>query len=165
VLLRDVNGLPTNKPLPGQIQVPPSYVTPIQIPVNRLAADYSKVTGIPASADRAALARSISDATSAFSAANASYQKAASTPVLVLDLQTWCDAYGINADLHDKFGDAVQTVSAQVNSLVSNALGIALRAGNLLLSTVLVLLISIYWVSDGARFIRWLITLPHRRTG
>jgi hypothetical protein len=136
-LLRDVNGLSTAKPLPGQIRVPPSYVTPIRTPASRLEADYSKVTGSPTPADAAALSRSVADATSAFFAASSSYQKAVSTLVLVPDLQIWADDHDINMDFHDKFGDAVQTVSQQVNSLVSNALNIALQAGNLLLSTVL----------------------------
>jgi predicted PurR-regulated permease PerM len=105
------------------------------------------------------LVHAVSDAQQASSASSASYQKAESTPELLLTLQSWLDDRGITVDLHDKFGSALQQLSQQISSILNNALAIALRAGNLLLNTVLILIISIYFLSDGARFVEGFIRL------
>jgi len=151
-LQRAVSNLTTANPPHGQIRIPPSYITPIADQVNRLASDYAK-----AQSSGGSLSRSTADAEGVASAANASYQKVSSTPILLLDLQLWLDSHGFKVDLHDKFGKALQQFSSQLASLVNNALGIALRAGNLLLNTALTLIISIYFLSDGGRFVRWLV--------
>ncbi|MDE2489229.1 MAG: hypothetical protein KGM24_00165, partial [Elusimicrobia bacterium] len=39
------------------------------------------------------------------------YNKAAQTPVLVLDIQTLLDQRGINVDIRDKFGEFLQQLS------------------------------------------------------
>jgi predicted PurR-regulated permease PerM len=146
--------LSASKPPPGQIRIPPSYVAPIARPANALSAAFTS-QGLPPPSIKSqqALAAEVA------AAAKSSYQKASSTPALLLGLQTWFDQHGITVDLQDKFGKALQQVSSQLANLVNNALSIALRAGNLLLNTVLMLIVSIYFLSDGARLVRWLVGL------
>jgi len=164
LLVKDVAGLTVAKTNSGTIQLPPSYAAPLATPLRELQSDYARATERAGVIDSAALTRSIADAATAGSAATAAYQKASSTPLILLDLQTWLDNRGAQVDLHDKFGQALQQLNNQVASLVNNALGITLQAGNLLLNTVLALIISIYFLSDGARFVTWLIHLLPRRS-
>lgn len=149
-LKQQVAVLSSSQQLHGQIRIPPSYITPISTPLNRLAVEYGP---------EANLGHAVTDAGQVASAANTSYQKAVSTPILLLSLQFVLDEHGINVDLRDKFGKALQELSNQVAGIVNNALGIALQAGNLLLNTVLILLISVYFLSDGRRLVQWLISL------
>jgi predicted PurR-regulated permease PerM len=163
-LAQQVSGLaPATLPR-GAIQIPPSYITPIAAPVTQLRIDYGQVASTPNSINAAQLAGAVSAADDAATQAKAAYQKMASTPVLLLSLQALLDSHNIKVDLHDKFGQAVQQVSSQLASILDNALSITLQAGNLLLNTVLMLLISIYFLSDGSRFIRWLVHLTPKES-
>ena len=159
VLVKQVTALTSGNTPPGAIQLPPSYIQPLVTQTQQLQSDYTQATATPGTIDTAMLARAISAANAVKADAAGAAQKASSTPLILLDLQTWLDNRGIKVDLHDKFGQALQQLNNQVASLVNNALGITLQAGNLLLSTVLALIISIYFLSDGGRFVRWLIQL------
>jgi predicted PurR-regulated permease PerM len=141
----------------GQIKVPPSYITPIERQLQKLISDLDTAAQQSGAIGSTQLDRLVSDSTQLMLIVNGSAKKMSSTPRLLLGLQSWLDRHGFQVDLHDQFGSALQQVSNQVASLVNNALGIALRAGNLLLNTVLILIISIYFVSDGGRFVQWLI--------
>lgn len=163
-LVQQVTDLTAAKAPEGAISLPPSYVGPLATQVHLLQTDYTEATATAGKIDPALLARAVTAAGAAASAAATAYQKASSTPLILLDLQSWLDNRGIQMDLHDKFGQALQQLNSQVASLVNNALGITLQAGNLLLSTVLALIISIYFLSDGARFVRWLIQLLPTRS-
>lgn len=153
-LLQQAATLTTAKPPPGAAPIPPSYVTPIVGALRQLQSAYGSVT---TTLDAGRLTRSQTAATTAATHAKSAYQKAASTPLLLLSLQTVLDQHGIAIDLHDRFSQVIQAVNTQVTSLLNNALGISLQAGNLLLDVVLTFIISIYFVSDGGRFIRWLV--------
>ncbi|HEX8918282.1 MAG TPA: AI-2E family transporter [Chloroflexota bacterium] len=157
MLQRHISNLLSNAPPAGQIRVPPSYVTPITTPAIQLAAAYTRAT--TGTSDSHALQQAVTDAGQTVSAATAAYNETRGTPILLLNLQTWCDKHSITVNLHDKFGNALQQLSKQLASILNNALGIALQAGNLLLNTVLILLISVYFVSDGSRFVRWIVAL------
>jgi putative heme transporter len=158
-LQQSVAGLTTTTPPNGQIRIPPSYVSPIATAVARLASAYGRATATAGVVGKAGLERAVTAAVQASSASSTSFQRAASTPKLLITLQVWLDNRGVNVDLHDKFGSALQQLSQQVQAILNNALGIALRAGNLLLNTVLILIISIYFLSDGARFVEGFIRL------
>lgn len=149
-----ITALSATKPRTGKVRVPPSYVAPLNTAVARLASDVRQ--SYPS---RSELSRDTSAVVSANGTARA---KTASTPLLLLGLQQWLDDHGIRIDLKDKFGKTLQQVSSQVASLVNNALGIALKAGNLMLNTVLVLIISIYFLADGQRLVNWMISLVPR---
>jgi predicted PurR-regulated permease PerM len=79
--------------------------------------------------------------------------------LLLLSLQTVLDQRGIAVDLHDRFSQVLKAVNDQVSSLLNNALGIGLQAGNVLIEVVLIFIISIYFVRDGGRLVRWLVHL------
>jgi predicted PurR-regulated permease PerM len=165
ILAHHVTALTSPKTPTGAIQLPPSYIGPLLTQTRLAQTDYTQATAKSGPIDTALLARAVTAADAAATAASSADQKASSTPLVLLDLQTWLDNRGIQVDLHDKFGQALQQLNNQVASLVNNALGITLQAGNLLLSTVLAVIISIYFLSDGGRFVRWLIHLlpAHRR--
>jgi predicted PurR-regulated permease PerM len=155
-LAQQVSSLTTGKTRQGQAPIPPSYANTLVAPVNQLRAAYGQGT---TTIDANRLASSLAAANIVTKQANAIYTKASTTPLLLLSLQATLDQHGIAVDLHDRFSQMVQTVNAQVASLLNNALSISLQAGNLLIDIVLIFLISIYFVSDGGRFIRWLIHL------
>ncbi|HWE63182.1 MAG TPA: AI-2E family transporter [Chloroflexota bacterium] len=154
-LVRQVSSLTTGRAQPGKAPIPPSYANSLVAPVNQLQATYGQVTNIDASR----LASALAAANAAATQATTIYKKASTTPLLLLSLQTTLDQHGITVDLHDRFNQLVQSVNKQVASLLNNALSISLQAGNLLIDTVLIFIISIYFVSDGRRFIQWLIHL------
>lgn len=156
---------PSSLPKRGQTQIPPSFVTPVQTQVNRLDSAYRTVMRSSGEATVRALDQALDDAKAAVSAASTSYKEAAATPIL-LNVQTWLDQHGIGVSLHDRFGSPLQQVSKQLSTILNNALSIAVQAGTLLLNIVLVLIISVYFVADGARFVSWCIDLaPMRARG
>jgi predicted PurR-regulated permease PerM len=109
--------------------------------------------------DAGRLTHTLAVADEAATQANNAYQKAASTPRLLLSLQAELDNHGIAVDLNQRFNQAAQSVKDQLTSLLNNALNISLQAGNLLLDVVLIFLISIYFVRDGGRLVQWLVHL------
>jgi predicted PurR-regulated permease PerM len=155
-LVHDTSHLTTDTHQPGVATIPPSYARPIVVAANRLQTAFGQVT---TTIDTDRLARARTAASEAARQTSTIYQKATSTPLLLLSLQTVLDQHGIVLDLHDKFSQVVQAVNAQVTSLLNNALSISLQAGTLMLNIVLIFIISIYFVSDGGRFIQWLIRL------
>lgn len=152
-------GISTAPPPPGQMRIPPSYVTPIETQVKKTAAAYGAAAGTPGTVTPSALDRAVTDARAAVAAANTSYKDAAAGPILLLNAQNWLDKHGIGVNLKKEFGSALQQLSNQVSSILNSSLGIALQAGNLLLNTVLILIISVYFISDGARLVRWSVGL------
>lgn len=139
--------------------IPPSYVRPIQNSLSNLESSYAPVVANPARAQTTTVRLAEARALAAFNAEMKIHRKVSSTPLLLLSLQVWIDQHGIKADLNDRFGKALQQLNTQLASIVNNALDVALQAGNLLLNTVLTLLISIYFVADGGRLVKWLVSL------
>lgn len=150
-VVRQVSSLTT-----GKSPIPPSYANPLVTPVDQLQATYGQTT---ATIDADRLANALAAANAAATQATTIYKKASTTPLLLLSLQTALDRHGVAVDLQDRFSQAVQTVNKQVTLLLNNALSLSVQAGNLLIDIVLIFIISIYLVSDGHRFIQWLIRL------
>jgi predicted PurR-regulated permease PerM len=117
------------------------------------------VAAHPTAANSSVLSTALARTNAVIAAETKIHRKISSTPLLLLSVQVWLDEHGIKADLNDRFGKALQQLNSQLASIVNNALDVALQAGNLLLSTVLTLIISIYFVADGARLIAWLVGL------
>jgi predicted PurR-regulated permease PerM len=148
----------TNRP--GVVPLPPSYAAPIVATVSQLQAAYGQVTATP-DTDRVAkaVAAAAQASTQADTQAATAYRKAASTPLLLLGVQTTLDQHNIAVDLHDRFSQVLQAVNDQVSSILNNALGIGQQALNTLLDLVLIFIISIYFLRDGARLVRRLVQL------
>ncbi|HEX6507042.1 MAG TPA: AI-2E family transporter [Chloroflexota bacterium] len=144
---------------PPQTRVPPSYVAPISDDVNKLVKDYTQATQSAGSLDRAALTRALQDARSVKSAADSMYAAMSSTSLLLLDLQSWLDDHQIKVDIHQSFGQVSKQLSSQTSSLVNNSISMVLAAGTLLVDALLVLIISIYFLSDGPRILRGLSSI------
>jgi predicted PurR-regulated permease PerM len=157
-LQHTLTGILAAPPPRGQIRIPPSYVNPIRAQVARMAAAYGTAVGKQGTVTPA-LDRAVTDARAAVAAANTSYKEAAGSPILLLNAQNWLDKHGIGVNLKKEFGSALQQLSNQISSILNSSLGIALQAGNLLLNTVLILIISVYFISDGARLVRWSVGL------
>jgi predicted PurR-regulated permease PerM len=158
-LQRGLAALQSSAQPPGQIRIPPSYLQPFNVPLARLASEYPQAFPGGGAAVVNQLSHAATDAKTTARDAATAYSNAVSSPLLLLNLQLWLDQHGVNVNLHDKFGQALQDLSKQVANIVNNALSLALQAGNLLLDTVLILIISIYFLSDGERFVRWLVSL------
>jgi len=153
----------TNGNLVLGIRLPPSYLSRIETPADRLVGDYRRSLHAAGATRKRALLWATADARAAEAAARVSYMQATATPILVLNAQTWLDKRGIRIELRDKFGSILTKISKQLSSILNQALGIALQAGTLFIDTVLTLIISIYFILDGKRFINWCIGLVPQR--
>lgn len=158
-LQRHLLALSMTTPPREEIQIPPSYVRPIQASVQKMATAYETAVRSSGPARQQALDTSVTDARAAVSAANMSYDQVATTPLLLLDAQVRLDNLGLHLNLHNMFGTALQQLSKQLSSILSNLLGVVVQAGSFLLNAVLVLIISVYFVADGGRLVDWLIGL------
>lgn len=139
-------------------RIPPSYLRPLQTSIAALAADYGRPTaGEPPSA--ASLTRSLSDADAVVREAKALRGAVSSTPILLLDAQTWADQHGIDVNVQASAGQALKKASDQAASLLSNTAAILSQTATLLLDLVLTLIISVYFVSDGEDMLRRSVTL------
>lgn len=156
VALAAVSSAPSRS---GQTTIPPSYVKSISAELQHLRTDYSKWQTSTQLVDVSDISQATRDSMLLAQTTQSSLVKASGTPLLLLNLQLWLDRHGISIDLHDKFGSALQQVSSQLASIVNNAVTIALEAGTLLLNTLLILIISVYFLSDGKRFVRWCVSL------
>jgi predicted PurR-regulated permease PerM len=150
-----------NQPLHGGTQapvartrIPPSYVAPMLTDVAKIDRFYAQTTSIPGRFDHAAITRAVTAATATRNAANTAYSNAASTSLLLLDLQAWLDDHSIKVDIHQGFGQVTRQLSNQTASIVNNSISIVLAAGTLFVNGILVLIISIYFLSDGPRLVR-----------
>jgi predicted PurR-regulated permease PerM len=138
------------EPVP-QIRIPPSYLAPLNAPAAALAADYARAS---ASQGAGYLDRSIADAGKVVSAAASVRRRVSGTPVVILDAQSWADQHNIAVDVEGSAGQLVKKVTEQSASILSNTAGVVTEAGTAFVDLTLIVLISLYFVSDGARMIR-----------
>lgn len=142
----------------AQVRVPPSYLHPLQAAIAALAADYGRPTPDqpPTSAS---LSRSISDAGTIVKEAKTLRRTLSSTPVLLLDAQTWTDEHNIGVDVQASAGQALKKASDQAASLLTNTAAVLEQTATLLLDLVLILIISVYFVIDGERMLQSSVTV------
>jgi predicted PurR-regulated permease PerM len=140
-------------PPPAQTKVPSSYIAPIRAAASQLSTDYDAAT-LPGKVLSGRLKTSLSDARRVQTVASQTYQTMSSNPLLLLDLQNWLDDHGFKIDINQRFGKAADQLNSQAASLVNNAANIVLTAGTLLVNTILMLIISVYFLSDGPRLVR-----------
>lgn len=146
-----------------QTQVPPRYVRPLTASVDRLASDYQQAVQGPTNVQPNPMDRPLADVKQVSASAQSLRGLMSSTPIMILKAQSWLDARGIDVNLQDNVGKAIKDLSDQSASLLNNAVGILSKAANVVLNTVLVLIISIYFLSDGGRLVRWSVDiLPER---
>ena len=160
-LVHDASVLTIEKTPDGVVAIPPSYANPLVATARQLQSAYRPAVSM---LNAAWLARFQSQTNLAARQANATYDKAASTPLLLLNLQADLDHRGVSADLHDKFSEGLKSINSQISSLLNNAVNIGLQAGSLLLDIVLIFIISIYFLHDGSRFVRWITYLAPRKS-
>jgi predicted PurR-regulated permease PerM len=138
----------------ARTRIPPSYVLPMQSDAAKIALNYAQATATPGRIDRAAIARAVAAATATRDAADTTFTNTASTSLLLLDLQAWLDDHSIKVNIQSGFGQVTRQLSNQTASIVNNSIGIVLAAGTLFVNGILVLIISIYLVSDGPRLVQ-----------
>lgn len=149
----------------AQTRIPPRYVAPITRDTAQLAANYATATQSPRNPDAGALNRAASGAKTVTSDAKSVYKLASTTPIMLLNAQGWLDDHGVDVNLHDKFGQLGETISSRSASILNNAVGILLNAGTLLVNSFLILIISVYFLSDGGRLVRKIVSLAPGRYG
>lgn len=137
-----------------QIRVPPSYLAPVQRATAALASDYQQAVRRPAAPGFPALSRSVVDADRITLEAQALHTDLATTPILLLDAQTWADQHYIQVNVAHSAGQVVRQITSQTSSLLNNTGAILSQTATLLLDLVLVLIISVYFVIDGERMIQ-----------
>jgi len=148
-----------NENVKPQIEVPPSYLAPLQASIAALGADYRRALRDPASPAVPALTRSIADAKRLTLQAQALHWTLSTTPILLLDAQTWADQHGIAVDVTQSAGQVGRQISSQISSLLDNTAAILSQTAGLLLDVVLVLIISVYFVIDGERMVQGAVAL------
>jgi predicted PurR-regulated permease PerM len=136
-----------------QIRIPPSYLAPLQAATATLASDYGRAVPHNSASARASLTRTVSDAGRIASAARVLHSTVSATPILVLDAQVWADQRHIDVNVRSSAGQAVKKITDQAASILNNTTSILTTTGTLLVDAMLILLISLYFVSDGARMI------------
>ncbi len=144
---------------PLQTRVPPSYVNSVLAPLLRVKANYDQIGAGSVDVPVAQIIAADKNARQVDAAARAMYHTVSTTPILLLDAQTWLDDHHVRVDLSSKFGQVAHEISSQGTSVLDNAITILSETATILLDTILVLIISIYLLSDGGRIIRASVTL------
>ena len=142
-------------PNPGpQTQVPPSYVATIQAPVNQTVAHYQQAIQAGSTPDLTSLRQAIAAVGRTTSAAKTLQHTVSTTPILLLRSQTWLDGHNLRLDLSKNLGQAAGQASNQGTNILNNAITIVSATGRILLDITLILIISVYLLSDGRRLTR-----------
>lgn len=140
-----------------QTQVPPSYVSPIDVQVQEIGTSLQMATNASANFDPAgaalALRQAVNHAHRAQALAAQMYDIMRTTPILIIRAQTWLDGTPFKIDLHSKFGDASRQLSNQGTTILGNAVTIAQETANALLNTTLICIVAFYMLSDGRRIV------------
>jgi predicted PurR-regulated permease PerM len=136
-----------------QVQIPRTYRASLEAATSALVRDYHAVVPTRGTNALELLTRAVTDARAAASAARSLRRTVATTPILVLDAQTWIDDHHIELNVEKSTGQAVKKVTDQAASVLTNSATILTTTGTLLVDVMLILLISLYFVSDGARMI------------
>jgi|GEM_PF-3766216 len=119
-----------------------------------LASDYWRAVPRSSASARESLTRSLSAAGHIALVARVLHRTVSATPILLLDAQVWADQHHLNVNVRSSAGQAVRKVTDQAASILNNTTSILTTTGTLLVDAMLILLISLYFVSDGARMIR-----------
>lgn len=128
-----------------RLRIPPSYLALLQRSTAALASDYQLSVHDPTAPALAPLTRAIADADSISALRTA----VSTTPIMVLDAQTWADQHRIGVNVQQSGGQVIKKVSDQAASLLNNTASILSQTATLLLGFVLILIISVYFVMDG----------------
>lgn len=137
-------------PVP-HVQVPPSYLAPLQRSTAALTSDYRTAVYDPQAPAVRSLTASITDANSITAEAKTLRSTLSNTPILLLDMQTWADQHNIGVNVRQSGGQVIKKVSDQAASLLNNTAAILSQTATILLDLFLILIISVYLVSDGGR--------------
>lgn len=143
----------------AQVRIPPSYLSPLQTAALALSTDYGRAVQHPGGPGLSPLNRSVSDARNLAAAAQSLRHTVSSTPILLLDAQTWADQHHIVVNVQQSAGQALKKMTDQAASLLNNTAGILSQTASLLLDLFLTLIISVYFVLDGARMVQKSIAL------
>jgi len=136
-----------------QLHIPPSYLRPLEQDIAALARTYP--TTLPAGRTRAltVLNRSIADAAATTRQVRTLHRTVLTTPILLLDAQTWADQHHIDINIQSSAGQVVKKLTGQTSSLLTNTAAVLTGTATLLFDLSLSLIISVYVVSDGGRLI------------
>ena len=142
-----------------QIGIPPSYLAKMRALTARLASSYRRADDKTRAGVRYLPTREISDAASVASAARSLRRTVSTTPTLVLDAQTWADEHHVAINVRKSAGQAIKKITGQASNLLGNTAAILSQTATLLLDLVLVVIVSVYFVTDGGRMVRGAIAL------
>jgi predicted PurR-regulated permease PerM len=150
-------------------KVPPSYSKKLRANLTRLTAEVASArSAIAADQSNTSLflgqTNSIQkDAQSTESSAGILYSLIHSTPILILALQNQIDSHHLPIDVRKLLGSAIDRIRGQSTTILNNAVTILTGTVNLIFDLIIIVIMSLYLLADGPRFISWVMSLVPER--
>jgi predicted PurR-regulated permease PerM len=146
-------------------KVPPGYTKPLKAELALLNAAVAKAQAVVAKDEtQTALyirysnqilkgARAVSkDARSLYSLVH-------STPIIILALQNQIDSHHLPIDVRKLLGSAIGKLRGQGTTVLNNAVAILTGTVNVIFDLIIIVIMSLYLLADGPRFIGWVMSL------
>jgi len=91
------------------------------------------------------------------------YAKVKSTPILIMALQNQVDSHNLPVNIGSLIGSAVSKLRGQGTTVLDNAVTILTGTINVIFDLLIVIIMSLYLLADGSRFIGWVMHLVPER--
>lgn len=146
-------------------KVPPSYTKLLKAEQARLKAVVAQAQAVVAK-DETQTAfyirdsnRILKDARAVSKDARSLYSLVHSTPIIILALQNQIDSHHLPIDVHKLLGSAIGKLRGQGTTVLNNAVAILTGTVNVIFDLVIIVIMSLYLLADGPRFIGWVMSL------
>ncbi|HEV3311503.1 MAG TPA: AI-2E family transporter [Chloroflexota bacterium] len=149
-------------------KVPPSFAKPLKADLAKLSTLVSQTStslsaGQFSSVPQPLFGQTTQNTTAVEKNAKSLYSLVASTPIIILALQNGIDSHHLPIDVRKLLGSAVGKLRSQGTSLLNNAVTILTSTINIIFDLLIVIIMSLYLLADGGRFIRWIMHLTPER--
>lgn len=143
-------------------QVPSSYAKPVK----KALATLTSAVNVAVSAVQRTANTYPTDSTRILKAAQtldaqvkALYHKVKTTPIIVMATQNFFDQHHISVNVGSAISSAINKARGQSTTVLNNAVSILTGTLNAIFDGIVVLIMSLYLLADGGRFIGWIISL------
>jgi predicted PurR-regulated permease PerM len=145
------------------VEVPSTYSKPAVTAMKTLTADIAQArtdvfaqTSSSYASDAAQIAK---DAQTVASQAHSLYRKLKSSPIIVVAAQNLIDQHHWPINVGTAVSSAITKLRGQGTTVLNNAVSILTGTLNAIFDILVILIMSLYLLADGPRFIRWLMGL------
>ena len=144
-------------------QVPTTYTKATSTALSKLTTDLNRAVldarnGVGTSYKSDA-ARVYKDAQSLAAASKALFHKVKSTPLIVLATQNFFDQHHIPINVGNAVTSAISKARGQSTTVLNNVVAILTGTLNVIFDVIIILIMSLYLLADGGRFIGWVMGL------